>query len=245
MSPGFRHRRCSRRARGTSSGREGPPRDWYIVVLGSIPTVHAYREIDARLGSEAEEDALDRKQGHVLAAVTVLDATGCLVPDTTVIADSDRELGRVLLGRGTADLHKWINVEPEITEDVTKRLDELKSAMVRVPGWVIAQRQGKNPPNEGEALLEDVDKFRPTRQDLAAISDRLRADLDVPKELWRSLPLILRVRRKNAPEGEILSSMYLPDLAAARQEVVGGTTDSALASSRDPAAAIAMGPLRR
>ena len=82
-------------------GEGGPRRSkpWYLVILGALPAKDAFLQLDAAFAEEADEDETNRRtQGHVIAACTVLDEWGVLVPDSVAIASFAWGLGHMLAG---------------------------------------------------------------------------------------------------------------------------------------------------
>ena len=181
--------------------RKPQPRDWYIVVLGSVDARTAFGKLDGRIGGDVEGDELARSDGNVLAATMLIDESGIPVPDSVVVSSFVWALGEVLHTEGVPQLDAWEDAEKVITADLARDLS-------------------------GRA----TEGLCPNCADLEAISDGLRERLRVPGNLWTKVPSIIISRRIEPPEAEILSSFLLPDLQRARAQAKTGDIRPALAA---------------
>ncbi|WP_342629718.1 AAA domain-containing protein [Nguyenibacter vanlangensis] len=185
--------------------KERPKRRWYNVILGAMPTRKSFERLNAAIGENDpdEEDKTDRStmKGNVIAASLVLDEWGIMVPDTLAIASFAWGVGHILGGGGPTGLAEW----DREAEDLRSRFADLLT------------------PRGGGGKLRSL-----TWADLHGVAAKLAEALSVPADLWIPVPCAIESEKVNAPNGDLLSSFYLPDLGRALRDAA--SLPSALAA---------------
>ncbi|CUW48815.1 Viral (Superfamily 1) RNA helicase [Novacetimonas hansenii] len=180
-------------------------RRWYNVILGAMPTRASFERLNSALGENDpdEDDKTDRstKKGNVIAASVVLDEWGIMVPDTLAIASFAWGVGHILDGGSPAGLAEWDGQ----SEALQSRFADLLT------------------PCGSEGKPRSL-----TWTDLHGVADELAGALSVPNDLWIPVPCVIESEKVNAPNGDLLSSFYLPDLGRALRDA--DTLPAALAA---------------
>lgn len=178
-----------------TSKKERVKRRWYNVILGAMPTRASFERLNTAIGENDpdEEDKTDRstKKGNVIAASVVLDEWGIMVPDTLAIASFAWGVGHILSGGSPSGLAEW----DREAEDLQSRFADL----------LTPRGSGGKP----RSL---------TWTDLHGVADELAEALCVPKDLWIPVPCVIESEKVNVPNGDLLSSFYLPDLGRALRD---------------------------
>ena len=166
---------------------------WYCVILGVLPAREAFARLDAVFQDRTDDDQIERSMsGHVIAASVWLDEWGVMVPDSLAVASFAWGLGHMLGGGAPAGLSAWQEQEQDIKAHISDLLTPL----------------GKN--GQHRSL---------TWNDLRGASQDLSRKFGVPEDLWIPTPCAIETIRRDPPEGEILSSFCLSDLAQVLRNV--------------------------
>jgi hypothetical protein len=170
-------------------------RPWYKVILSAMPAGEAMKRLDAVFDDRPDDDMVQRKErGHIFAATLILDEFGIIVPDSLSIASFAWGLGKLVAEGERADLSAWMDVEDDLLREVATWLS----------------------PTDPEGNLRPL-----LWRDVRDASRELQRRLGLPDELWVDTPCAVRIIRRNAPDGELLSTFYLADITRIERHLPG------------------------